>query len=130
MPMSANLANSIALLLSNNQTISSYTDERYLALHTENPTNLCTVGELSGSGYERTLIELTLNGNSSILNSNIVVFPVGTGTINNQITHFSIWDSNINGVPLSYGELTTPVNWVIGASISLASNAFEQIVVD
>jgi len=132
MPMSLGLSTSLANLIVSNTPISAYgSANRYIALHTANPTSSCLVGEIADNGYERTLIPLSilsLAGGKGLTNADVIVFPVGTGTIVGQITYGSIWDSQTGGNPISYGALTAPANWVEGTSLSLAVNAFIQLL--
>lgn len=132
MPMSLPFSISIANLIVSNTPISAFTHpERYLALHIGDPTNSCTVGELSGDGYARTLIPLSiiqLSKGKGLTNADVIVFPVATGTKGGQITHGSIWDTLSGGNPITYGALTAPANWTSGESLSLAVNAFIQLI--
>lgn len=132
MAMSGDLANKLSALIRNNTPIPAYASaNRYLAMHIADPTKTCLVGELSTGNYSRVLLTLEelagINGND-ISNSGVIVYPVASQTIAQQITHFSIWDSLVNGTPLTYGILSTPVNWTQGSSLSLAINAFIQTV--
>lgn len=134
MPMSLDLATKISALLISNTPISAYSGgDRYLALHTEDPTNACDVGELSGDNYARVLIPLSttqLDKGKGLVNSEVLVFPVASGTKATPITHASIWDNTVGGTPLTYGALTAPATWTSGSSLSLAVNAFVQLLKD
>jgi len=132
MPMSLVLSTSIKNFIVSNTPISALAGaDRWLALHSVDPTSSCAVGELSGDNYSRVLIPLSiiaLSKGIGVVNSGVIVFPVASGTKGAQITHGSIWDSQAGGTPLSYGALTTPANWTAGSSLSLAVNAFVQLL--
>ena len=132
MPMSSQLSLAIANLVASNTPVSAFAGaDRYLALHHADPTISCTVQELVGDGYARVLIPISiinLPKGKGIVNSEVIVFPVGTGTKAQQVTHGSIWDSLNGGTPLTYGALTAPANWLDGHSLSLAVNAFIQLI--
>jgi hypothetical protein len=104
-----------------------------VALHSANPTKTCLVGELSGDNYARVQLSLTniqLAKGKGITNDSVLVWPIASGTKVEQITHWSIWDQSSNGTPITYGVLTTPLNWVSGSSLSLGINAFIQLLQD
>jgi len=132
MPMSLALSTSIANFFATNTPIAALAgSNRWLALHTADPTSSCLVGEISGNNYSRVLIPLSviaLAKGKGVVNSAVLVFPVASGTIGPQITHASIWDALNDGTPLSYGILNPPLNWVAGSSASLAINAFVTLL--
>ncbi len=132
MPLSLALSTSMSNFIISNTPIAALAGpNRYLALHTADPTASCNVAELSGDNYARVLIPLSVIGllkGFGVVNSSVLVFPVASGTKAEQITHGSIWDSLNGGTALSYGALTVPANWVEGSSLSLAINAFVQLV--
>lgn len=132
MPMSLALSNSLSNFIVSNTPIAALAGaNRYLALHTADPTSSCAVGELSGDNYSRVLIPfsiIALSKGRGLVNSEVIVYPVATGTKGAQILFGSVWDSLNGGTPLSYGPLTTPANWVEGASLALAVNAFVQLI--
>ncbi len=134
MPMSQQLATSIANLLVSNTPIAAYAGpNRYLALHTADPTKTCLVGEIAGNNYARALIPLEIiqlaKGNG-LANDEVIVYNAASGTIVNQIVYGSIWDQAVGGTPITYGALTAPANWTSGVSLSLAINAFVQLLRD
>jgi len=134
MPFSEQLSLSISNLLTANTLISAFSSAtRFVALHTGDPSEDCSLSEIAGSGYIRTAVTLsTIEGPTGkmIRNSTIVVFPAATATIGTQISHFSIWDDASAGTPIGYGALTTPANWTDGSSLSLAVNALVMTVVN
>ena len=132
MPLSLAFSTSIANLVASNAPISAFSGaDRYLALHHADPTSSCAVQELDGDNYSRVLIPVSiinLPKGKGIVNSEVLVFPVASGTKVSQITHGSIWDSLNGGTPITYGALTAPANWVSGHSLSLVVNAFIQLI--
>lgn len=77
----------------------------YMALHTTDPGEDCSVGEVSWTGYTRAPVIMAAPTDGSGSNSADVVFapPAGAGA---TITHFSLWDSISGGNPLAKGSLT------------------------
>jgi len=132
MPMSEGLAAAVSALIRNNTPIPAFASaNRFIALHTGNPSKTGTLLELSTGNYSRTAMPLTeipgVEG-KDVSNSGVVVFSIASATIAEQITHFSIWDAITNGNIITYGELSTPVNWTDGSSLSFGINAFIQTV--
>jgi hypothetical protein len=132
MPMSTTLADAVSALIRNNTPISAFASgNRYIALHTGNPTKDCTLLELNSANYARVAMPLeSIPGDTGddISNISVVVFPIASDTIVAPITHFSIWDSLENGTPITYGKLSVPVNWISGSSLSFGIHAFIQTV--
>lgn len=132
MPMSENLSNKLSALIRSNTPIPAYAGaNRWVALHTVDPTKTCLIGELSTGNYSRVqlpLIDQAGADGNDLTNNSILVFPLASATIAEQITHFSIWDNQVGGTPITYGVLSTPVNWTQGSSLSLAVNAFIQTI--
>ena len=132
MPFSEYFADQISGLVVSNTPIPAFSSaNRYLALHIADPTKSCIVGELSTGNYSRVLLPIDVmdgtDGND-ILNDQVIVFPIGSQDIAQPVEWFSIWDASSNGHPISYGKLTTPVQWKSGSSLSFAVNAFIQTV--
>ena len=134
MPMSQQLAISIGNLIAANTPILAFAGaDRFLALHTADPTKTCLVGEISGSNYSRAIIPISiiqLAKGKGMVNDEVIVFPAASGTIAQQILYGSIWDQLNGGTPITYAALSAPVNWTSGASLSLAVNAFVQLLRD
>jgi hypothetical protein len=132
MPFSEYFANKIAALAVNNTPIPAFSSpNRYVALHIADPTKTCAVGELSTGNYSRVLLPLDVVDGADgkdMLNDAVLVFPIGSQDIVQPIEWYSIWDSLNAGNPVSYGRLTTPVQWKNGSSLSFAINAFIQTV--
>lgn len=87
------------------------TGDVYLALYTSNPTGNDTGQEVTGSGYERQLIEFTApaaeGGKQTIKNSGNIAFPVATadwGTVN----HIGLRTAKTGGTLIAFGSLTSP----------------------
>lgn len=71
---------------------------RYLGLHTADPTDNGSVGEIAGGGYARQLVAFSYSGSNPTIASNnaILTYPVATldwGTI----THISVWTALAGG---------------------------------
>ena len=134
MPFSEQFSLSITNLILSNTPVSAFANvERYVALHDSDPTEDCSAGEIGGDGYIRTAALLAVMEGASgkmLQNSQVVVFPVATGTKAGQITHFSVWDTQVAGTPIGYGQLTAPANWTSGSSLSLAINALILTIVN
>lgn len=79
----------------------------FVALHTQDPTEVGNIGELSGNGYARQSITFQNEGGGIFSNSGQLVFTASGGNWG-SITHTSIWDASSAGNPLYYGALTTP----------------------
>jgi len=86
----------------------------YVALHTANPTETGTVGEVSTaavSGYARATITFDSPAASQITNDDVVSFTTGTVSGVVTVTHISIWDVSSAGTSANvyyYGALSTP----------------------
>ena len=95
---------------------------RYVALHTADPTEVGNVGELSGNGYARQAATFGAASGGSASNTSTHTFTA-TGAWGN-VTHFSIWDSLTAGNCLFKGSLATARNIAAaGESITVASGA-------
>jgi hypothetical protein len=86
----------------------------YVALHTANPTETGTVGEVSTvdvSGYSRATVTFDTPASSQIVNDGIVTFTTGTVSGTVTVTHLSIWNVATAGTSANvfyYGALSTP----------------------
>jgi hypothetical protein len=86
----------------------------YIALHTANPTETGTVGELTtsqASSYARYTITFGAPSASLITSSNSISIPVGTVTGTVTVTHVSIWKSSSSTSAddvFYYGALAVP----------------------
>ncbi len=94
---------------------------RYLALHTADPTETGSTGELSGSGYSRQAITFGAASSGSASNTSTHTFTA-TGSWG-TVTHFSIWDASTAGNCLYKGALTTSRTVATGESLTVASAA-------
>lgn len=94
----------------------------YVALHTADPTDAGTTGEVSttSTGYARTAVTFGAPSNGVITNSGAVTFPTATGSWG-TITHFSIKDASTSGNTLVYGALTASKTVASGDSIQFAT---------
>lgn len=86
----------------------------FVALHTANPTETGTVGEVSTTdvtGYARATIAFGTPASSVITNSGTVSFTTGTVSGVVTVTHLSIWNVATAGTSANvfyYGALSTP----------------------
>ena len=85
-------------------------DPVYVALHTADPTNAGTEGEVSAGDYSRQSVATTDwsksgSGPTTIENDAEVSFGVATSSWG-TITHFSIWDAETAGNPLWSAAVT------------------------
>lgn len=91
----------------------------HIGLHTADPTEAGTAGEISGNGYARVAVANnttnwpTITGSSGLKqNGTAIVFPTASGSWG-TITHFSIWSASSGGNLLFQGPLSE--SRVIGA---------------
>jgi hypothetical protein len=86
----------------------------FVALHTADPTETGTTGELTtgqASGYARATIAFGTPASSVITNSGTVSFTTGTVSGSVTVTHISIWNVSSAGTSSNvyyYGSLSTP----------------------
>jgi len=82
-------------------------DAAYVSLHFTTPA-LGGVGynEISGGGYKRALTPFSQPANRTIWSLDDARF---TGLLQNQLTHFGIWNTATGGLLVAYGELPTAV---------------------
>ena len=86
----------------------------YVALHTANPTETGSVGEVSTSdvsGYARAAITFDSPASSQITNDDVVSFTTGTVSGVVTVTHLSIWNVATAGTSANvfyYCALSTP----------------------
>lgn len=81
----------------------------YVAVHTADPTEDGTVGELTtadDSGFVRKSVTFTDAASGNALSSAIVAWTPTTGSF--DITHVSVWDDITGGNCLIYGALVIP----------------------
>lgn len=78
---------------------------RYLALHTADPTEAGTVGEVATGGYVRQAITCGAAASGAATNTNAPSFTA-SGANYGTITYASIWDASTAGNCLWQGILT------------------------
>lgn len=83
----------------------------YIGLHTSDPTDTYSSGEVSGNAYARTAVSFNAasqpsTGFTFADNSATVTFPTASGGNWGTITHLSIWDASTSGNMLFHGALT------------------------
>jgi len=77
----------------------------YLGLHTESPGEAGTGVEVAGGDYVRQEVVFNAPADGSTANSDDVLFPVATASWG-VISHFALWDAEVNGNALLYGAFT------------------------
>ena len=92
----------------------------FLALHTADPTEAGTTGEVGSSvGYARQPVAFTVSGNAAT-NSALLTFGPDTTTAWGTVTHVSVWTAVTGGVCLMKGALAAPVAIALGDSMTFA----------
>jgi hypothetical protein len=90
-------------------TESSFVTQKYLALHTADPTDAGTGAEVAdANGYARQTIDFNSASNGSATSSTAEEFTANSSGGFGTVTHFGIWDSGTHqgGNMLYYGALT------------------------
>ena len=77
----------------------------YLALHTADPTDAGTTGELSGDGYARQAITFDTASGGATTSTDAQEFTATADWA--EVTHFSLWDASTSGNCLYTGALDT-----------------------
>lgn len=98
------------------------------SLHTENPGETGSVGEVSGGSYARAVVtnnttnfpECSSTGVPSKTNGTAITFPTATDAWG-TITHWAVWDDD--GDMLAYGELSVPNIIASGKTPNFAAGA-------
>lgn len=83
----------------------------YIGLHTSDPTDTYSSGEVSGNAYQRTAVSFNAatqpsTGFTYADNSATVTFPTAAGGNWGTISHLTIWDAQTSGNMLFHGALT------------------------
>lgn len=90
--------------------------QRFVSLHTADPTEVGKSAEVTGGGYQRAMASFAVAANGSTSNSNSLAYPNMPAV---TVTHIGIHDS-ANGAtsnPLYYGQLTAPVVVTAGGTV-------------
>ena len=77
----------------------------YLSLHTANPDEDGSGAEVSGGGYARQSMAMTVSGNTAS-NDSAVEFPTATANYG-TVTHVGVYDASSSGNLLCYASLTS-----------------------
>lgn len=88
----------------------------YQSLHTAPTTTSGGGTEMSGGGYARAAVTLTLAVDGETSNDDTVTLPVGTGTV----THGALFDASSGGNMLLQAELVSPVVTTSGDYVEFA----------
>lgn len=94
----------------------------FVALHSQNPTEIGNVGELSSNGYARQACSFTLAGNQ-VSNSGVITFGPNTSVNWGSVSHLSIWDAD--GNCLAYGPLDAAISINVGDSLTIAAGSLD-----
>lgn len=90
-------------------TESTFVTQKYLALHTADPTDAGSGAEVSNSnGYSRQAINFNSASNGSATSNGAVEFTANSSGGFGTVTHFGIWDNSNHGQGnlIYYGALT------------------------
>jgi len=77
----------------------------YLSLHTANPDEDGSGAEVSGGGYVRQSMAMTVTGNTAS-NDSAVEYPTATANYG-TVTHVGVYDASSAGNLLCYASLTS-----------------------
>jgi len=77
----------------------------YLSLHTANPDEDGSGAEVSGGGYARQSMAMTVSGNTAS-NDSAVEYPTATANYG-TVTHVGVYDASSAGNLLCYASLTS-----------------------
>ena len=77
----------------------------YLSLHTANPDEDGSGAEVSGGGYARQSMAMTVSGNTAS-NDSAVEFPTATANYG-TVSHVGVYDASSSGNLLCYASLTS-----------------------
>lgn len=119
----SNYAETLALnFLFNTQTATRPTSW-YIALHTADPTDTGTVGEVSTSGTAYARQAITFGAASGTtptqsLNTNTVTYAAATGSGFGIVTYCSIWDAASGGNCIATGALGSSATVSAGTTYS------------
>jgi hypothetical protein len=93
----------------------------FVALHTADPTETGTTGELTpaSNGYNRQSVTFSVTG-ATATNTGLLTFGPCTTTNWGEITHISIKSASTAGNTFYKGALTTPRTINVGDSLTIA----------
>jgi hypothetical protein len=98
----------------------------FIALHTADPTEAGSVGELSGNGYARQSATFSVAGDTAS-NTSSVTFGPNTTSGWGSVSHTSIWDAVSGGNCLVKSTLSLPVTMSVGDSLVIAAGGFQVV---
>lgn len=76
----------------------------YVSLHSADPGEDGSTGELSGGGYSRQSCTFGAPSSGEVANTGAVTFTAGTGSSWPEVTHFAVWDASTAGNCYAYGS--------------------------
>lgn len=99
----------------------------FVALHTADPTETGSTGEVSttANGYSRVAATFTEDTNGLVDNDALLTFGPNTGTAWGTITHISVWDAVTSGNCLVKGALSSSVAIAVNDSLTIAAGALD-----
>ena len=100
----------------------------YVALHTADPGEVGSTGELSGNGYARQSATFTEDTNGLVDNDADITFGPNTGSNWGLVSHVSVWDALTTGNCLFKGALSSSVTINVTDSLKIAAGALDLSV--
>jgi hypothetical protein len=97
----------------------------FVALHTADPGEDGSVGELSGNGYARQSATFTEDTNGLVDNDADITFGPNTGVNWGDVTHVSVWTAVSSGQCLYKGALSSPVTINVNDSLRFAAGQLD-----
>lgn len=93
----------------------------YVGLHTADPTEAGSTGELSGNGYARQSVTFAAASSGATSNSGTLTFGPNTSSNWGTVSHISVWDASTAGNCLAYGALSSSVAISVGDSLVISA---------
>ena len=100
----------------------------YVALHTADPGEVGSTGELSGNGYARQSATFAEDTNGLVDNDADITFGPNTGSNWGLVSHVSVWDALTTGNCLFKGALSSSVTINVNDSLKIAAGALDLSV--
>ena len=95
----------------------------YIALHTADPTDTGTVGEVTtgtDSAYVRQAVTFATPTGDTALSNSSVAFTANSGATTHVVTWYSIWSASTSGTCYGAGQLPVPITRVASATLTFA----------
>lgn len=97
----------------------------FVALHTADPGETGTTGELSGNGYSRQSATFTEDTNGLVDNDADITFGPNTTSNWGNVTHISVWDASTTGNCIAKGALSANVTINVNDSLKISAGALD-----